>query len=68
LGGGKKITNFRLTIPKTCITEFKYCFTCGRLLIEDENDRGEKSLTCSKNSVHLRVFISDDEDQKLEFE
>ena len=51
------MTNYRITICKEHdAPQFKYCFDCGAPLKREEVE-GAESLTCSKNWVHVRIFL-----------
>ena len=51
------MTNYRLEICEHHDRpQFNYCFDCGAPL-EELIVGGQTTLTCSKNWVHLRIFL-----------
>jgi len=51
------MTNYRFSICEYHDKpQFKFCFDCGSPLKEVEMPEG-KTLTCSRNWVHVRIFL-----------
>jgi hypothetical protein len=51
------MTNYRLYMCEDHDKpQLHYCFDCGAPLVEEEVE-GEKTLTCSRMWVHMRVFL-----------
>jgi len=57
------MTNYRLNICRVHdLLQFKHCFDCGAPIVEDGftytgDSETQTSFTCSKNWVHLRLFV-----------